>query len=552
MSATPISGVRIWLSGSIPKDATPDQAAWFTNFTKAFAKAAFQEGAQIVHGFHPSLLQPLVDAAKEHRVAGGDRSRLSLFVSTFFRDRATGGYDTEGGPTVEELKRECDFQEIPRAPTRERSLEELRNNMASQADVLVAIGGRWWKQNRTKAGVPDEFLMALARGMPVFLLGSRIGGALSGYVANKPAILDNLRNGLTPIQNVELAVNTDVADAVSTLIGQIGCLPLGRRETTRGQRFRILCLDGGGLRGAFTAAALAKWEEMSNLRVADHFDLIAGTSTGGILAIGLGLGLSAQEVVNFYKTQGPVIFDATDRWDRLWLKISNILQSKFEAPILEKQLKKAYNRNGKVAYLKDSDKRLVITSYDLAANSLMLYRTGHHPNGDSHDHLAAAVVARATSAAPTYFAPAQVDDAIAPQEAVDGGVWANCPALAALGEAIGILKIPLERVEMLSVGTAGLPAFVDAPRVEGELGWAARAPNLFMNSQMEATKLYMSQLLGSRFLRIDDKELRKEEMDNPNDLNFLIARGVKVGKDSATDVMARFVNGVSAAPWRRL
>ena len=201
--------------------------------------------------------------------------------------------------------------------------------------------------------------------------------------------------------------------------------------------------------------------------------------------------------------------------------------------------------------MKDSRQRLLITSYDLTGNNLRLYRTSHHPDVKGHDHLRAVVVGRATSAAPTYFKPATVDDAVAPHEAVDGGVWANCPAVVALGEAVSVLKIPLDRIDMLSVGTAGLPAFVADPAAQGLAGWGPKAPNLFMNSQMDATLSYSKQLLGDRFMRVDDMRPRVQAMDNPNDLDFLIARGAKVGEDFAKDVMERFVNGVSAAPWRQ-
>src|SRR6266540_2220215 len=75
-----------------------------------------------------------------------------------------------------------------------------------------------------------------------------------------------------------------------------------------GGRFQILSLDGGGLRGMFSAAVLARLEEDLDLRVPDHFDLIAGTSTGGIIALGLGLGLTPREILQFYTDHGPRIF----------------------------------------------------------------------------------------------------------------------------------------------------------------------------------------------------------------------------------------------------
>src|SRR5688572_27044616 len=75
-----------------------------------------------------------------------------------------------------------------------------------------------------------------------------------------------------------------------------------------GRSFQILSLDGGGIKGLFAAAMLAHLEEDCNTRIVDHFDLITGTSTGGIIALALGLGLAPQDVVRFYCDRGPLIF----------------------------------------------------------------------------------------------------------------------------------------------------------------------------------------------------------------------------------------------------
>jgi len=73
---------------------------------------------------------------------------------------------------------------------------------------------------------------------------------------------------------------------------------VGQRRVSGG-RFQILSLDGGGLRGIFSAAVLARLEADLDMRITDHFDLIAGTSTGGIIALGLGLGMTPRQIVDF-------------------------------------------------------------------------------------------------------------------------------------------------------------------------------------------------------------------------------------------------------------
>jgi len=76
-------------------------------------------------------------------------------------------------------------------------------------------------------------------------------------------------------------------------------------------RFQILSLDGGGIKGIFSAAVLTHLEEDLQINVADHFDLITGTSTGGIIALCLGLGMRPRDIVRFYVDQGPLIFPDT-------------------------------------------------------------------------------------------------------------------------------------------------------------------------------------------------------------------------------------------------
>jgi len=102
-------------------------------------------------------------------------------------------------------------------------------------------------------------------------------------------------------------------------------------------RFQILSLDGGGLRGMYTAAVLARLEEDLGIRIVDHFDLIAGTSTGGIIALGLGLGMTPREILEFYAAHGPRIFR-----DRTGLRsLRRISRTKYSAEPLRSPWKRS-------------------------------------------------------------------------------------------------------------------------------------------------------------------------------------------------------------------
>jgi uncharacterized protein len=132
---------------------------------------------------------------------------------------------------------------------------------------------------------------------------------------------------------------------------------------TETERFRILSLDGGGIKGAFTAAVLAEWEKHTGRVIVDHFDLVAGTSTGGIIALGLGLGLTAGEILEFYKKQGPKIFPNMMAQQKLSLNMRHLWEPKYSAEPLRAALKVVFGEKR----LKDSKCRLLIPAYDVVA-----------------------------------------------------------------------------------------------------------------------------------------------------------------------------------------
>lgn len=574
LTLAPLSGVRIWLSGSIPSESALEQPRRLEEFANLLADACFRAGATLVHGCHPTLVKPLLSAASDYRRKTGRKAPLSLVASAALRE-ASGGF---AGFSEQELREECEFRLTPVTGDRDRSLAVMRDSIASEADVLVAIGGKWWYEAPNHAGVPAEFTLALNRGIPTFLLGG-LGGATAGYLESHPDILADLRNGLDQNGNRSLVTLDDVSTLVKVVLEQAARLPLGRREAAGGERFRILSLDGGGIRGAFTAAVLAQWEALSGLAIADHFDLIAGTSTGGILALGLGLGLPAGRLVTFYRDDGPSVFPMIGLTSRKWLSVKHWFASKFDAAVLEARLGAAFREarlsdeagtaasaasppSGEAAQpkkdtpppprLKDSRQRLLLTSYNLTSDELKIYRTSHHPRVPGHDHLDAVVVARATSAAPTYFDVAEIDDPALPHEAVDGGVWANCPALVALCEAVGVIGIPIDRIEMLSIGTTETPSLIGFPRLlGGRLGWAMRASNLFMKSQCQGTLHCVAQLLGDRFHRVDDAAAT-HGLDDVGSTLMLINKGSEAGQRHFQMASTFFLNGVKATPWRPL
>ena len=137
---------------------------------------------------------------------------------------------------------------------------------------------------------------------------------------------------------------------------------------------RILAIDGGGIKGVFPASFLATVEDSIGDNVANYFDLIVGTSTGGIIALGLGLGLSAKEILAFYEEFGPHIFGGTRRLR--WLRCFST--TKYNRGPLKKALKDTCFGDKKLG---DSTKRLVIPCLNTSrTGEVHVYKTAHHPS----------------------------------------------------------------------------------------------------------------------------------------------------------------------------
>jgi patatin-like phospholipase/acyl hydrolase len=208
-------------------------------------------------------------------------------------------------------------------------------------------------------------------------------------------------------------------------------------------RFQILALDGGGVRGIFSAALLAGLEQDLGRPVVSCFDLMVGTSTGGIIAAALGLGMSADAVVDLYVTKMTTIFPGSHRLR----EIRRLVRPKYGAAGLEGVLRGAFGER----LLGESLVPLVISAFDLGENDVYLFKTPHHERLKRDWRVPMWQVAMATSAAPTYFpAFCLPGDGV---RLVDGGVWANNPVMVGVAEAVSMFGQPLDTIRVLSIGT---------------------------------------------------------------------------------------------------
>jgi uncharacterized protein len=309
-----------------------------------------------------------------------------------------------------------------------------------------------------------------------------------------------------------------------------------------GQPFRVLALDGGGIRGTYTASVLAALEQMTGKRIADHFDLITGTSTGGILAVGLGLGLTAKQLLDFYVTKGPEIFPPPPvgfiRAFWRWLSRPKLCQDNLCAAARGVIGDRLFG---------ESKCRLVIPAYDGVRGSIQLFKTAHSPDYKQDYLRPALTVAMGTAAAPTYY-PAYTDEAGGAY--LDGGVWANSPVMVGLLEATCILGRKIDDVELLSIGTTTEPFEVSHKRRRGGiLAWNKGLITLFMQAQAEAALGQANLLTKKRMLRIDaTTSPGRFALDNAAEIKDLRSLGEQAARQHEKEISRRFLT-VPAEPF---
>lgn len=259
-------------------------------------------------------------------------------------------------------------------------------------------------------------------------------------------------------------------------------------------QLQILALDGGGLKGLFAAAVLADWERDRGISVRDHFDLIVGTSTGGLVAVGLGAGMTPDEIVDFYVQKGRDIFPRSPLSGarKLW-------KAKHRSDPLKSALQEILGDR----LLGHSKSRLVIPSYSLDEDEVYLFKTPHHPELRRDWRESMVDVGLATSAAPTYLPAARLRQ----HRLVDGGVWANNPSLVGVAEAVSVLGASLAQIRVLSVGTTDpITSHPSTLNNAGLARWAKPASRLVLRAQSLGAWHTTEHLVGpDRVTRIDPK-----------------------------------------------
>jgi patatin-like phospholipase/acyl hydrolase len=329
--------------------------------------------------------------------------------------------------------------------------------------------------------------------------------------------------------------------------------------------FRILSLDGGGIRGLIPALVLAELEKRTGKRAAQLFDLIAGTSTGGILALGLtrpgpdGKPLySAEEMVSLYLEDGGKIFDRSPL-HRL-KALGNLADEKYPSRGIDAVLKARFGET----MLSEAVTPVLVTAYDLEGRQPYFFKSQRARTEPPYNHLMRDV-ARATSAAPTYFEPAKIpvtDNDQGYVALVDGGVYANNPAACALVESLCFFDQKIDDVIMLSLGTGEYTApirYEDA-RGWGLAKWAQPVLNVVFDGVSDTVNYQVQSLLSKtragRHLRIQPALTdTNDDMDNATATNLAaleaVAQKIIAKNHGALEAVAAQLTGSVPPPLMR-
>jgi uncharacterized protein len=282
-----------------------------------------------------------------------------------------------------------------------------------------------------------------------------------------------------------------------------GRLPARER---RGRADRsLLALSGGGYRGLFTATVLNELERDAGVRVAAMFDAMAGTSIGGILAIGMACGVSAATLAALIREHGSAIFAPKP------LALAGMASPRYAPDGLRRAIVLALTEPIARRPFAEIPFPLAIVAVDETTNQPRVFRTNAMCGGEG-DHTPTIDVALATSAAPTYFPPHVAEG----RTFVDGGLVANAPDLVLLNEAMGLFGCNLDDCHLLSVGTAASPRLDQVTGHPGMIGWTVRHGliELILVAQETLAVDQVRRLRPGTFLRIDARPVRPIGLDD--------------------------------------
>ncbi|MDZ7662526.1 CBASS cGAMP-activated phospholipase [Thiohalophilus sp.] len=279
----------------------------------------------------------------------------------------------------------------------------------------------------------------------------------------------------------------------------------------------ILSIDGGGIRGIYAAHLLKQIQDEIGIQYTDHFDLIAGTSTGSILAAALATKYPLEKVVALYEQHGKEIFS---RRPASWL---GVLRAKYSSSSLKKQLERVFEEKT----LSDTDTNLLIPATDIGNAGVHVFKSPYDPEFVRDRDIRIADAVLASCSAPLYFSPHRVDKYLL----ADGGMWANNPSLACLVEAQKRFNIEISQVRLLSIGCGIGHRYYKQKNRDSRAwglvsGWGGpKLVDTILNLQSQTTANMVELLLEpEQYLRLNFEHAEKLTLDDVGVIPELLSK----------------------------
>jgi uncharacterized protein len=296
---------------------------------------------------------------------------------------------------------------------------------------------------------------------------------------------------------------------------------------------KILGIDGGGIRGVFAISILKAMEDAYQTRVSDHFDLVAGTSTGSIIAAATALDSDMDTLLEQYLQYGEKIFIKEAK--------VGLFKSIYSDRSLRSLLKKSFGDRE----LKDVSKPLLIPTVDLTHGRPYVHRS-HVPDELGNVSIKVWDAVLSSCSAPIYFPPNNIGNKYL---SIDGGLWANNPSLVCLTDALHYFNENLESIHILSLGTGkqNIDFSIDGSEKEwGIKHWlpfqlpslkiTPKLLDLALDISSESVSYHCKLLLGNNYFRIN-KELGEEmPFDDVEFMDRLIQLGKEAFEENSVEI----------------
>jgi hypothetical protein len=279
---------------------------------------------------------------------------------------------------------------------------------------------------------------------------------------------------------------------------------------------KLLAIDGGGIRGIYASHVLERIQNEFKTVFHSEFDLIAGTSTGSIVAAAIAFGIPISKVTELYREEGPIIF-RPKRWT-----FGGTFAPRYSSEPLRAALVSVFED----ATLSDALTRLVIPATDIGNGGVHVFKSAYDEKFVRDRNVKVVDAVLASCSAPSYFAPSRVG----PYQLSDGGLWANNPSLVAVTEALTRLGAERSAIRLLSIGTGigkNYYPVSDKDKTWGFLnGWGiSKFISMLLNLQA-ATASNVTQLILDKHqsLRINFESDLPLSLDDVGTIDDLISR----------------------------